>query len=86
LIPQSVENEAKQQKGGTFITGRGVLLVFSLSALADFVWSLLDKRSVVESVISAVLGLFGTGCYLLIMWAASQNEPDDPIEAARWVP
>jgi hypothetical protein len=34
-----------------------------ISALADFLWSLL-KRSIVESVISAVLGLFGAGYYL----------------------
>ena len=86
LIPQSVENETKQQTGGAFISSRGVLLVFSLSALADFLWSLLDKRSVVESIISAVLGLFGTGWYLLIMWASSHNAPDNPNEPARWVP
>jgi|1186.fasta_scaffold234571_2 hypothetical protein len=86
LIPQSVENETQQRRDGTFISSRGVLLVFSLSALADFLWSLLGKRSVVESVISAVLGLFGTGWYLLIMWAASHNDSEDPIEPARWVP
>jgi hypothetical protein len=86
LIPQSVENETKQRPGGAFISSGGVLFVFSLSALADFFWSLLDKRSVVESVISAVLGLFGTGWYLLIMWASSHNDPDNPNEPARWVP
>ena len=86
LIPQSVENETKQQKGRTF-SSRGVLLVFSLSALADFLWSLLNKRSIVESVISAVLGLFGTAWYLLlIIWAASRNDPNSPSEPARWVP
>ena len=69
-----------------FISSRGVLLVFSLSALADFLWSLLGKRSAVESVISGVLGFFGTGWYLLIMWASSHNDPDNPNEPARWVP
>src|SRR5947209_5697917 len=86
LIPQTVQNEAKQQRGGTFVSSRGVLLVFSLSALADFLWSFLGKRSVVESVLSAVLGLFGTGWYLLTMWVASHNDPDTPNELARWVP
>jgi hypothetical protein len=86
LIPQSVENETRQQRGRTFISSRGVLLVFSLSALADFLWSLLGKHAVVESVISAVLGLFGTGWYLLIMWASSHNDAKNPNEPARWVP
>jgi hypothetical protein len=79
-------NDTKQQRSGRFITSRGILLVFSLSALADFLWSLLGRRSVVESVISAILGLFGTGWYLLAMWASSHNNPDDPNEPARWVP
>jgi len=86
LIPQSVENETKQKTRGTFTSSRGILLVFSLSALADFLCSLLGKRSVFESVISAVLGLFGTGWYLLIMWSSSRNDPDNPSEPARWVP
>jgi|tagenome__1003787_1003787.scaffolds.fasta_scaffold20530245_2 hypothetical protein len=75
----------KQQRGGTF-TSRDALHVFSFCALAAFVFSLLEKRSVVESVISAVLSLFGTGWYLFIVWAASHNDADDPIEPARWVP
>ena len=86
LISQSIENETKQQRSRTFISSRGVLLVFSLSALADFLWSLLDKRSIVESVISAVLSLFGTAWYLVIMWAAVHPDPDSPSEPARWVP
>jgi hypothetical protein len=68
-------------------TGRGVLLVFSICALADFVWALLEKRSLAEAAISAVLGLFGTGLYLLMYWAADdKNDPDDPNWPARMVP
>jgi len=69
---------------------RGVLLVFSICALADFVWTLLEKRSVAEAAVSAVLGLFGTGFYLLMYWgaekAAEKNDPDDPNWPARMVP
>ncbi|HXW93822.1 MAG TPA: hypothetical protein VEK33_24945 [Terriglobales bacterium] len=78
-------NDPKRQRSRSF-GGRGVVLVFSLCALADFAWSLFDGRSVAESVISAALGLFGTGWCLLAMWASSQNDPDDPNEPARWVP
>jgi len=78
-------NDTKQERSRNF--GRkGVLLMFSLCALADFAWSIFSKRSVAESVVSALLGLFGTGWYLLAMWAASRNNPDDPNEPARWVP
>jgi hypothetical protein len=78
-------NNTKQQRGGSF-SSKGVLLLFSLCALADFGWSLLSQRSVIESVISALLGLLGTGWYLLTMWASSHNNPNDPNEPARWVP
>jgi hypothetical protein len=67
-------------------TGTVVLLVFSIGALFDFGWAPLEKRSVVEATISAVLGLFGTGYYLLIFWAARKNDPDDPNWPARFVP
>lgn len=67
----------KQQR---YPSARGVLLVFSLCALADFVWSMFKGRSVAESAISAILGMFGTAWYVLIMWGASRNDPD------RWVP
>ena len=71
---------------GRWLTGKVVLLVFSVCALLDFAWSMFGKRSLAESIISAGLGLFGTGWYLLAMWASSQNDPDDPNEPARWVP
>ena len=58
----------------------------SLFALADFVWALLEKRSLDEAAISAVLGLFGTALYLLMYWAAEKNDPDDPNWPARMVP
>ena len=77
-------NDTKQQRGG--FSSRSVLLVFSLCALADFAWSMFAKRSFAESLISAILGLFGMSWYLLAMWASSQNDPDDPNEPARWVP
>ena len=73
----------KSKRGRSF---RGVVLVFSLCALADFAWSMFDGRSVAESVTSAIIGLVGTGWYLLVIWAASRNNPDDPNEPARWVP
>ena len=65
---------------------RGVVLVFAICALADFVWAVLEKRSLAEAIISAVLGLFGTAWSLLIMRAAEDNDPDDPNWPARMVP
>jgi hypothetical protein len=75
----------KQQQGSR-LSGRGVLLVFSLCALVDFVWAVLDKRSLAEAVVSAILGLLGTAFYLLIHWAAGKNDPDDPNWPARMTP
>ena len=60
--------------------------MFSLCALADFAWSMLDRRFIAESVISAILGLVGTGWLLLATWAPSHEDADDPNEPARWVP
>ena len=54
------------------ITGM-TLIVFTLSALADFVWALLEERSLAEAAISAVLGLFGMAWYLLIYRAAEKR-------------
>ena len=82
-------NDRKRQHGRRF-GGRDVLLVFSLCALADFVWALIEKRSIAEATISAILGLFGTALYLLLYWAAEkaaeENDPDDPNWPARMVP
>ena len=60
--------------------------MFSLCALADCVWALLEKRSLAEAGIRAILGLFGTAWYLLIYWTAEHNDPDDPNWPARLVP
>ncbi len=69
-----------QQRGRAFTT-RTLVLVFSLCAVIDFAWSMFKRHSIAESVISAVLGLFGTASYLFIMWGSSHNDPDD-----RWIP
>ena len=68
------------------LSGKNILLVFSLCALFDFVRTLLAKRSFAEAVISAVLGLFGTAFYLFILWAAKDNDADDLKWPARFVP
>lgn len=60
--------------------------MFSLCALADFAWALLEKRSLAEAASSAILGLFGTAWYLLIFWAAEKNDSDYPNWPARLVP
>lgn len=85
LIPHSAENESKQAPGRRF-GGRAVVLMFSLGALADFIWATLEKRSVAEAIISAFVGLFGTALYLLIYRAAEETDPDDPNWPARMVP
>jgi hypothetical protein len=78
-------NDSEQQRS-LKLSSRGVLLVCSVSALVYFAWSMFEGRSLTESVISGMLGLFGAGWYLLAMWASSKNDPDDPNEPARWVP
>jgi tryptophan-rich sensory protein len=75
-----------EQKPGASLSSRVIVFGFSLCALLDFAWSMFQGRSVVASVIRAILGLFGTGWYLLTMWASSHNNPDDLNEPARWVP
>ncbi len=74
-----------RQRSGSF-SSKGVALVFSVCAFADFAWSMLRGRSVAESVSSAILGLVGTGWYLLTMRAASKNDSDDPSGPAQLVP
>jgi len=78
-------NETKKQHRRSF-SGRAIVLAFSVCALADFAWSMYRGRSVVESVLSAILALFGTAWYVLAMWASSHNDPDNPNEPARWGP
>lgn len=56
-------------------TTKVILLVFSLCALVDFVWSYVEKRSVAEGVISAALGLFGTAWYVYLSWDWWNREP-----------
>jgi hypothetical protein len=80
-----MSGDSQNQRSGVF-TSRTVLLVFSICALADFIWSMLESRSVIESAISALFGLVGTAWYLLVIWASSRNDPNDPNEPARWVP
>jgi hypothetical protein len=71
--------DAKQHRSWN-LGAKTVLVAFSVSALVDFVWSLIARRSIVESVSTAILGLFGIGWYLLLMWGASHDDPD------KWVP
>ena len=73
-----------RQRSGSF-SSKGVALVFSVCE-SYFAWSMLRGRSVAESVSSAILGLVGTGWYLLTMRAASKNDSDDPSGPAQLVP
>jgi hypothetical protein len=67
-----------------------ILLIFSLCAFGDFVWSYVRGRSITEGVISAVLGLFGTAwfafCFLSSEKDNPKSDPNDPRELGRWVP
>jgi hypothetical protein len=55
--------------------GRVLLMVFSLGALCDFVWSYVRRRSIAEGAISAVLGLFGTAWYVLLLQPGWKDTP-----------
>jgi hypothetical protein len=71
-------NDTKQQRGRSF-SSRGVVLVFFLCLCVHWPISLarcfiVYGRSVIESAISAILGLVGTGWYLLAMWSPSHND------------
>jgi hypothetical protein len=52
------------------MSGKAILLFFTLCAVADFVWGYVHERSVPAGVISVVGGLFGTAFYFLVFsWA-----------------
>jgi len=54
---------------------KGILLVFLLCGVADFVWGYVHGRSIVTGVIWVVLGVFGTaGYWLLSRGQKSGNE------------
>jgi hypothetical protein len=56
---------------------RRVVLFFTLCALFDFAWNYFQRRSLIEGVISAVFGLFGSAWYLLFFWPfwSEKREP-----------
>ena len=69
-------------------SAKAIVFIFSLGALADFVLSYSERRSIAEAVISAILGLFGTAWYAFL-FLSSENEKssiDDPRVLGRWVP
>ena len=54
---------------------KAILLVFSLCAIVDFVWSYVRERSIAEGVTSAALGLFGTAWYVFLTRASWKGRP-----------
>jgi hypothetical protein len=68
------------------------LLIFSLCAIGDFVWSYVKGRSIAEGVVGAVIGLFGTAWHVFLFLESrkdkveSDNSSDDPRQMGRWVP
>ena len=60
------------------MSGKAILLVFTLCAVADFVWGYIHERSVPAGVISVVGGLFGTAFYFLVFnWAWKAKDRND---------
>ena len=72
---------------GSRNSAKVILLAFLLGALCDFVLVYVERRSVAEGVISAVLGLFGTAWLFLGSEKDTQTRSsDDPRELGQWVP
>lgn len=68
-------------------TAKGILIVFSVCALADFAWSYIIGLSIVECVISVLFGLFGTACYVLLLRSRkNESETEDPHNPAGRAP
>jgi hypothetical protein len=75
-----------QTRRSRILSRKTILLTLALFALGHFAWSMFHSRSIVESAVSAILGVLGLGWYLLITWASSLNDPDDLKGPARLVP
>ena len=76
-----------RRRMGSRKSAKVILLVFSLGAL-NFVLSYIERRSIADGVISAILGLFGSAWYAFL-FLSSENEKssiDDPRVLGRWVP
>lgn len=68
-------------------TAKGILIVFSVCALADFAWSYIIGLSIVECLISVLFGLFGTACYVLLLRSRkNESEIEDPQNPKRRAP
>ena len=79
---------AYEASHGSRKSAKAIVLTFLLCALADFVLTYIERRSIAEGVISVVLGLFGTAWYAFL-FLSSENEKssiDDPRVLGRWVP
>jgi ribosomal protein L40E len=62
-----ISSPAPDAKRPRTITAKAIVLVFSLCAVADFIFGYIHERSVPAGVISVVGGLFGTAFYLLVL-------------------
>jgi hypothetical protein len=75
------------------MSGKGILLVFFVCALADFVIGYFNGRSIGYGIGRAIVGLGGTAILLWLfgLFGSSNTRDksdatDDPNEPARWVP
>jgi len=64
------------------MTNRGsiasvIVLIFSFCAVGDFFLGYLHERSIPAGVVSVVGGLFGTACYLLLLWPWKGKDESD---------
>jgi hypothetical protein len=59
-------------------TAKGVLLLFALCAVFDFLWGYFRGRSLPAGVISVVGGLFSTALFALLFmwWRKSEHNSD----------
>ena len=53
---------------------KGILLIFLLCGVADFVWGYVHERSILTGVVWVVLGVFGTAGYLLLFRGQNSGE------------
>jgi hypothetical protein len=53
---------------------KGILVLFVLCGVADFVWGYVHGRSVLFGVVWVVLGIFGTAGYMFLFrgWKSRQ--------------
>jgi hypothetical protein len=65
------------------ISAKGIVIVFSLCAVSDFVWSYIRNPSIPLGLGSVLFGLFGTAFYVLVFSLGSRKDKSNGGDSTR---